>query len=336
MLSTLRPVSCLLWMCVALCSLQLSVQAAEEAPLRIYLAADGVDTHDGLSAATPVLTLARAEQVARTQLKKREKPVEVLIGPGVYRQQVTYWKLTMPDHTITFRPADEGQERPIFDGEDGTKSWFTLRHSAGQRTNLHFQNLLIRNYKTALSFNGTRDDVEHCNRANRVAGCRFENIGEKSTACIRFVNSKENEVVDCEFINIDSTVSKGLLHAIYVAHHSSDNRILRNHFEKVCGDPIRLRDGSNRNQINENVFIRSGIQAACSDWFCDKLVDKACTKEESECPSWNNEFQRNTVDVNYAGKPVKTVYVYQPSTKAEHCQPEPNAVRFITSGNKRK
>lgn len=51
------------------------------------------------------------------------------------------------------------------------------------------------------------------------------------------------------------------LHAIYLAHHASDNVIDDNDFENTCGSPIRIRDSSNNNIASNNTFRQANYPA---------------------------------------------------------------------------
>src|SRR5690606_31313596 len=213
--------------------------AAPDCPRRYYLAADGDDARDGRSAASALQTLARVQELLVVDPPGCE--VEVHVAPGLYRRQRVSWTFTMPEHPITFRAANR-EDRPIFDGcvsagdcPGGT--FFTLRHSAGEATNLHFWYLHVRNYQTAISLNGARDVEATSNGHNRIFGCYFERIGnvfdsavEPSTACVRLVNSDDNEIANNHFVDVVNTRSGALIHAIYVAHRSDRNIIRANRF----------------------------------------------------------------------------------------------------------
>lgn len=304
------------------------VAIADEGPLVLYLANSGVDERDGLSPETAIRSLRRAQDVLREQLESSPRRAEVRIAPGTYRGQSVVWSFTMPEHEIKFLPS-EGKRRPVFDGAGRAATWFRLDHARGEQTNLNFHYIEVRNYGCAISLNGNRDQEETCNRANRIYGCRFVNVGENSTAAVRLVNSKANVIENNHFIDIVRSKSPGLLHAIYAAHLSSDNRIYGNRFENVCGDPIRIRDYSNNNQITSNVFIRAGIYAACSDWFCDHDARDDCSKSTAECPSWNNRFQDNQLESNFKGDPLPATKVFQDDETTGCGKPGPDAVRMI-------
>ncbi len=75
--------------------------------LTIYLAPankGGSDSHTGLTTASPILTLTRAQQVLAQ--KKPNTDVQVRIDEGTYVAGETDWTFYIPGHTISFMPAE--------------------------------------------------------------------------------------------------------------------------------------------------------------------------------------------------------------------------------------
>ena len=318
--------------------------AGKPPPLLIYMAPAGKDANDGSSPAKAILTLGRAQQLIAAMKTHRE--VQIHIAPGTYRGQKVVWTHTMPAHKIRFMPQGGGKTRPVFDGciapgscPGGT--WLILKHSKGQKTNLHFDYIQVQNYHTAISLNGDRNAANTSNSHNRIYGCYFANIGNvfnpklnPSTAAVRLVNSDDNLIANNHFVDIINKSSAGLLHAIYAAHLSDRNKILRNRFKNNSGDPVRLRDFSNYNIINENKFIKSGIYAGYTDWYCNHDIYTNCTKKGPECASWENQFRDNLLDGTYACAKLGTFKYFQ-GDKAKGCSPpKAGAKRLYTSGNK--
>src|SRR5699024_6694890 len=239
--------------------------------LILWVAPNGSDSQDGSTQAKAVKTLKRVHELLVAASPKAD--VEVRISPGRYRGQKVTWTFYVPDHTITFTRLPGETDRPIFDGclsstncPGGT--WFILSHSAGKKTGLVFNYLRIENYQTAISFNGNRNSEAKSNGGNRIFGCYFDRIGNvfntalaPSTAAVRLVNSDDNEIINNHFVNIINTRSPVSLHAIYAAHMSDRNQILRNRFENNAGDAVRFRDYSNVNVITGNRFKKAGIEA---------------------------------------------------------------------------
>ncbi|TNE47928.1 MAG: hypothetical protein EP343_17780 [Deltaproteobacteria bacterium] len=315
-------------------------------PLRIYLATNGNDTRTGLTASSAIKTLQRAHDLLAQM--KPQRDVEVRIAPGNYYRQTVVWTYTMPKNTITFMPEKNDKVRPVFDGCASSSNktcpggtWLTLKHSKGERTNLRFEYIQVQRYQTAISFNGSRNKASTSNSHNRIYGCFFKDIGnvfnsslKPSTAAVRLVNSDDNEIANSHFVNVVNTSSGGLIHAIYVAHMSDRNQILRNRFKTSTGDPIRIRDFSNYNNIQENRFTKVATSAAYTEWYCnhDKRTD--CTKPTAECPSWENQFRNNTLDGDYTCKTLSTWKILIPENAKGCSAVKVGAKRLYTSGNK--
>lgn len=266
----------------------------------VYLAPSGRDDRTGTQPDGAVATLARAAEVARSALVKG-RHVTILVASGTYsRQSLNLDGAVLGDAPLTIRAA--GAERPVFDGEGAVSTWLVLRAAAGRPTRLDVEGLEIRNYLTAISLNGDRNRDDGWNGSVRIANNVFANIGSAysttgkiSTAAIRFVNSRGNAIENNHFVGIRNRDRCGALHAVYVAHSSSDNRIVGNTFEDVCGAVIKVRDGSNDNLVARNQFSLSKGVFAFLDGFCDQGVRDDCTKPTQECPSWGNRFEENTV-----------------------------------------
>jgi hypothetical protein len=317
--------------------------------LTIYLSPTGDDAKSGLSPAQSILTLDRAQKIISATQPAGE--VEVRIAPGDYYGQTVVWTYTMPNHVIRFMPLAGGKVRPVFDGclkanptDPGTDcpggTWFRLKHSQGQKTNLHFDYIWVQRYQTAISLNGSRNSAGASNGFNRIYGCYFKNIGtqyntalQPSTAAVRLVNSDDNEIANNHFVDVINHTSCGLLHAIYAAHMSDRNLIRANRFKNGCGDPLRFRDFSNYNVIRDNKLIKIGVNAGYTDWYCDHDVNTACTKPGPECPSWENQFRDNLLDGDYSCNPLSGFKYFQDETTTGCSPPSPTAKRLYTSGN---
>lgn len=316
---------------------------APAGPFVLWMAPDGEDTRDGRTPQTAIQTLGRAHQILKGAAPTTD--VEVRIAPGRYRGQKVVWTFSVPGHTVTLTRLAGEQARPVFDGclsadncPGGT--WFILQRKDGQRTGIVFHYLHIENYQTAISFNGGRDAESQSNGGNRIYGCYFNRIGNvfnpalaPSTAAVRLVNSDDNEIANNHFVNIINTTSPGLLHAIYAAHMSDRNQIARNRFENNAGDPVRLRDFSNDNVIQNNRFKKVGIEAGYTEWYCDHAARTDCTKPTPECPSWGNQFRDNELNGNYACAQLATFKYFQGDSTAGCAPPSAEARRLRTSGN---
>ncbi len=61
-----------------------------------------------------------------------------------------------------------------------------------------------------------------------------------------------------------------LMHAVYLNNQSSGNTIRDNRFDAISGDPLRVSNGSDNNQVLNNRSDNAGKQAFVSDWFNNK------------------------------------------------------------------
>lgn len=335
----------LIFACLCLSSANASHRTTDV--LTLYLAPDGDDTNDGLSPDSAILTLERAQEVLVAARPDRD--VEVRVASGTYYNQRVRWHFTMPENTIKFTREEGARERPVFDGCPGEGAlpqdcrggtWFILEADRGERTNIHFNYLQVMRYGTAISFEGNRDAEHRSNGGNRVNGSYFREIGNvfntdlpPSTAAIRLVNSDNNEFFNNHFVNIEN-VDRGarLIHALYVAHGSSNNTIARNRFLNVSGDAIRLRDASNDNTITRNRIVRAG-RVGFSDWYCDHEARSDCTKREPECPSWGNVFRDNVLGGTYQCQAMETFAFYQDDTTRGCPTPPAQSQRLRMTGN---
>lgn len=264
----------------------------------IYLAPDGDDSKGGETKAKAVATLKRAVALAQSQ---GEGEPTVIVLPGIYYGQ--FLNLPAKKGTALHLKGTTGADgsRPAFVGEgDSYQSWLTLKASKGEPTNLVVEGLEVRHYATAISLEGNRDEIDAYNAQTVIRDNVFQDIGsiatgdeKMSTAAIRLVNSHENQIVGNRFVNIRNIVGCTGLHPIYMAHFSSNNVVSNNHFEKVCGSAIKLRDRSNGNVIENNEFVGLEGVPVVQEWFCDKQTNKDCTKALGECPSTGNVMRGN-------------------------------------------
>ncbi len=312
-------------------------------PFLVYMTTSGNDANTGRTSSSPVRTLSRVQDIIRAAAPTC--PTEVRIGTGTYYGQSVAWSY-VSGHEIKFMPADgTSAVRPVFDGCSSASgactqlTWFTLSNSSGVHSKLHFWYIRVQRYNTAISFNGQRDNLAGYNGGNRIFGCYFDQLGNGwagstshtySTAAVRLVNSDDNVIENNHFYNIINSTSPAALHAIYVAHKSDRNSILRNVFERVSGDAIRVRDYSNYNIINQNRITRAGAYGY-SEWLCDSAQRTDCTLA-TECRSYQNEFRDNTLDGTYSCQPM-TTWVYYQTDYPVNCARAQLDPRLRTSGN---
>jgi len=286
------------------------------ARLDIYLAPTGNDNNDGLSAIKPLASLQRALDTAEKTLIDSVTEVRILVAEGVYLKQTSATKGLPGGRELQIRPLSSDSPRPQFNGGGDGGTWLSLRSAAGRPSKIGVYGLEITNYQTAISLNGNRDDTGKWNGENVIRNNVFNNIGQiaridgrPSTAAIRLVNSDRNTILRNKFINIRNRERCALLHAIYVAHDSTDNVIEENTFEDGCGDAIRFRDASHRNIVRGNRFVDAWDKAPVSDWYCESEKRNDCTKLAGECPSINNVLENNqVVPRKIKGVPLSLTY----------------------------
>lgn len=295
--------------------------AAPAKTLTIYLAPaskGGLDKHTGLTAKSPILTLARAQQVLVQQKPKGD--VVVRIEQGTYVAGSTTWDFYVPGHAISFMPATyvlgKGRPRggdPAFVNVTATKgahryhpanTWFHAQlppapsplHNGGH-TGLHFYYLQVQDYTQGISFDGQSGHGYHDNAKppmytrpsaglndNAVSGMTFSNIGDQYApgftgyGVILFTDSSNDTITNNTFDEIRNTGDTDELHGLYITHFSSDNTISLNLFENTNGEAVKIRDRSNSNVVKDNRFDNTGGVAAYLDDFCNEQCAQANQK----------------------------------------------------------
>jgi hypothetical protein len=294
---------------------------------RVYLDPSGDDANSGRSRDEPIRSLARAEEIL-TSIRPRTD-VEVRIAQGTYVTPPTTWTFFVPNHTVTFLPVDyevgggidSFAGRPVFRGNGESGFWFTARLPRGHPgldTRLRFYYLQVDEYdRGGIMLNGGTTVVDGRRRPageglnnNTVVGMYFTRLGSQWAADydgyggVDLVNSSRNLVQHNHFVGLENKESgQDLIHGVYLAHHSNENVVQGNRFEEVSGDPVRVRNDSNRNQITGNEFRRTGQTAQFSEWFCDT----PCAERnglDRECASHGNVFAENANLSGYFGKEV--------------------------------
>jgi hypothetical protein len=294
---------------------------------------DGSDEWDGRTPTTAVPTLAAIHERLEQFKPTIDRDVEVRIRyvPGrPYKRQSVVWTHTSPTHTISFMPSDYAlgedlsgiQGRPVFDG-DGLVDWFfILKSSKGEPTNIRFYYLRIQEYSSGgISFNAAEghDARPYWNGYNVVYGCYFYKLGDRyfvphgdettdtGIAGVGSGNSDHNLIRNNVFAYLENrSATANRIHGVYLAHSSDYNLVTHNDFFYITGDPIKVRNYSNYNQIFSNSFYRTGATAFFHD-----------APSSGECSSWRNEFRYNTLQCGYWGSSIK---VFEDS-------PQPNLPR---------
>jgi hypothetical protein len=293
---------------ITLGALMLCTQAAA---LVLYVGAEGRPDADGRSPDRAIGDIQRALTKGLAQRPKGER-LELRILPGTYAGQRLTLKSSEADGGDIAIVRDEGIQRPVFDGNGLAATWLTVEADKRPFTQLRVTGLEIKRYATAISLNGSRDINERSVSDVVIRNNIFRSIGQTevtqtapSTAAVRLVNADRVQIVNNRFAQISNRQKCGLIHALYVAHGSTDNLIEDNTFEDSCGDAIRFRDGSSGNKVVRNSFVDAWADAPISDWYCDASNRKDCTKKTPECPSFDNEIAENRIEARKAKTPER-------------------------------
>lgn len=263
----------------------------------IYMATDGNDANAGLSITDPVKTLSRVHELVDFS----DGDTTVLIRGGVYHGESISWTKTSSEYGLKITAY--GDEEPVFEGE-GHPVFFKLNAKKGECTNVEISHLTMKHYATfAILLSGGRSErTTTWNGCNSIHNNNFVEIGTlydtsncsdgcKGYGVIDVVNSDNNLIYENVFHKAENLPSQaGLLHAVYLAHDSTNNQIHDNYIYLVSGDPIRVRDQSSNNNIYNNYADRVGQKAFLSSWH------NASTGEQS---SHSNKVKGNIVTFPY-------------------------------------
>ena len=285
----------------------LAVAAVVPPTLTYYVAPDGSDANDGLSAETPLATIAAAHALlcARNGCDGIHRPVDIVLLPGVHLVANVAWRYFDDTYPTRFIAAEAlGAPAPsvgaetltdpvsgtvyalpaqlpllqstVLDGRGSATYGIAVtiaRPSATERTNLQFIGLYWRNYvREALLIKGNSAG-EH---GNLILGNTFQDIGNEELptnppawAAIFLNNSSGNRIIGNTFARVLNADGngRGQEHGIYLIH-SSRNVVNANRFEYIGGDAVRFRHDSSNNELAGNVFFRAGNTAYVGDWFC--------------------------------------------------------------------
>ncbi|GAA3435155.1 right-handed parallel beta-helix repeat-containing protein [Kutzneria kofuensis] len=300
-------------------------------PFTVYLDPAGSDANNGLSTSTAVRTLARAQDVITAA--RPQADVQVRIKQGTYTAPTTTWTFVVPGHTVTFMPVDyqygggidDIAGRPVFRGNGTAGYWFKGRMpdsaTAGGDGGLRFYYLQVQDYSEggiALAGRTTTDSATNLRvpadagfNHNKVFGLEFVDIGSKWSSAgyayggVDLVNSSDNVVQNNHFVHLENAGGDAdLLHGVYLAHGSSRNVVSGNQFAYVSGDPVRVRNGSDDNDVYGNTLTRSGQRGLLSDWFCDTTTGCVSPGHPRECASHGNLFHDNDNVSGYDGSSI--------------------------------
>jgi hypothetical protein len=268
----------------------------------LYLGVNGSDSNDGLERSTAVGTLQKAIDLAH-KINPINNSITILIEPGTYMNSVNIIEGRTDGIDIKLF-SDKSSTRPVvFDGVSNASTWLSIVNKSDMHTSVTVDGLTIKNYKTAITINSNRNDSNIQNGGHVISNNTFFRIGsisndEISSAAVRLVNSKSNLIEGNKFLTIRNDFRCGKLHALYLAHFSSGNVIRSNVFADLCGSIIKFRDRSNNNIVAYNYFYSYTGSPAVQESFCDKNLNKKCTKKLGECPSTGNIMFGNEYDLH--------------------------------------
>lgn len=321
---------------------------AQPTVLRIFVAPPargGIDPADlksrGYNESLPIASLKQAHAIISSELKKLDRPVEILFAGGTYARQTQVWKAFPKKYKIIFRPLRDNEEA-AFDGQKVTKNFITFAPTAAGPSNVEVRNLTITRYLEGINFSApNRDDVAKGISNNLLANNRFIAIGNMhapifennnklvAMAVVRLVNTSNSKFIGNYFEGINNSNGNGLptggsLHAFYVAHNSSQNQFEGNVFrDHRSGSAIKIRDNSNDNLIIANRFDLVSPQAV-QIWHCE-IAERGTSAQNSngctkvtvpECYSYGNYATGNV----FAG--VSEKYSIYGSSRGTKCVPK--------------
>ena len=224
-----------------------------------------------------------------------------------------------------------------------TGSWFTACPGEAGRplagggvSGLRFYYLRVTHYANAgISVNGSAGSCTGAYRpssgpgqpsargldGNTVFGMRFTEIGNAYTGgtcadenfkrCgyggIVLTESSDNRIANNQFVDLRNS-EYSYIHAIYVTHKSSNNRFTGNQVTGVSSDPVKVRDASNHNTFEANVFGANGFVRSSTPPAVHYL-DEVSTAD-GECSSYHNRFVNNDLGTYLIGSTANLLRVY--------------------------
>lgn len=322
-------------------------QAPSASTFTVYMAPtsrNGNDSNDGLTAATPVNTIARVQDVLRAH--KPTGHVEVRILQGTYVAPPFHdWRFYVPGHTISFMPADyevgtgfPAGGLPVFrnakcGGSYCSGFWLQTRLPRdsndalydGGASGLRFYYLQIDYYSAgAISmFGDSERDVEDEKydpplrtrgskglNNNTFFGMQFRNLGNRWSGgtfgygAIVLTNSSNNRIVNCHFVDIENVSP----------YEGTIHGVYITHYSSSNTLELNRFSGISgdavkvRNSSNFNIIERNTfIRAGCTSYFRGEFCDRTCAITNNlarQCASYHNRFFNNTIKSGYSGAQI--------------------------------
>ena len=257
---------------------------AYAASTTIYMSPSGSDSASGTSG-SPVKSL---QGVKRVLINRGGDTATIMVRAGTYYEtKMASWNGIPQDH-LNFRR--DGSNRPVFDGRNLTGTARYWMSTAGGPS-LDVRELLVRNYRTGR----IRFDTD----GNTVRNMFFERIGNRHVsggpgyAALHLLGSSKNTFNNIVFRNLENSDCPGCVHGVYAANNSDSNTISNSTFDRITGDPVRFRHGTDNNTVTNNEFYRNGRpgtnRAEVSFWRF----------KSSETCGTNNRVTNNKYDGRY-------------------------------------
>ena len=259
----------------------------------LWVSSSGDDSNDGRSAASPLRTLQRANDLLCQQTEEPcsgiGKTVKVTIAAGTYPGAETTWSYSDP----TYATQIIGQDVVM----DGRHSSYWGMHIAPKNAPSNIQVFYIK--WTRYLRGGILAEGGSHNRIYRNTFYRIGSYYSKKPAVVAYAGvfwkyTKSSSVEKSVFVDILNT-GAGYTHehGVYIVR-STNNRVTGSTFSNVGGDPIRVRDAANYNTISGNVFTKTGSLGYIGDWRCVNNASYTCPNG-NENLSWNNSFKDNVL-----------------------------------------
>jgi hypothetical protein len=243
----------------------------------------------------PAGSLTRAVEILRAA---GGATATIVVGDGTYHEPRSASFRSVPQSTVTLRPAEAGT-RPVFDGSLATgSSHYWLNTSGGP--SLDVAGFEVRDYRTG----GIRMDTD----GNVVDDVVFTDLGNRHVpdgpgyAALHLLGSSGNVISGNVFENLENDSCPGCIHGVYAANGSSDNLVTGNVFDRIMGDPVRLRHDTHDNVFTHNVFTRSGDHLdAEGRWPHRAMASFWRFRADEVCGSGNRVDHNQTDGRTYSG-----------------------------------
>jgi hypothetical protein len=181
---------------------------------------------------------------------------------------------------------------------------------------------------------------------NTIIGMRFFELGNQYTGglcddpnwprCgyggVVLTESSHNRIANNVFENLINQ-EQSYIHAVYVTHKSSSNEFSGNSVKQVSSDPVKVRDASNFNKFDSNVFDQNDFPRMDAAHY----LEQANTMSD-ECASYHNRFTNNDLGTYRTGSANLPAWYLTGGDAtwagSVGCPPLPaGEVRLTTAGN---